>query len=128
MDNITQTEMLINYGIFCLERQKDVLTAYRKIRSAYIELMLLVTVILALIAGALTSIAYASMALFDGWAAAILSLVAAGFIALFVIYAKIISNDIHNNKAYIAEACNVYTTLSDIIYIVDRMNGNDTED
>jgi hypothetical protein len=128
MDNITQTEMLINYGLFCLERQKDVLKAYRKIYREYWELAIVIILAIAATGCAIASIVCATMEIFDGWAAALVFILDGICAAMFAVYAKVTSDNIHEAKAFIAKASDVYTTLEDIIYIVDRMNSEYTED
>lgn len=125
MDNTTQTEMLTNYAIFCLERQRDVLKAYRRLRREYWELAIAILLTIVAVACALASIACATMRIFDGWAAAMVFILDGISAAMFVIYAKVSLDNIHDAKAFIVEANNVYTTLEDIIYIVDRMNNEE---
>lgn len=125
MDNITQTEMLINYGIFCLERQKDVLKAYRKMHREYWELAIVILLAIAATGCALGSIACATMEIFDGWAAALVFILDGICTAMFIVYAKVTIDHINEAKTFIAKASDVHTTLGDIAYIVDCLNDKD---
>lgn len=125
MDNITQTEMLINYGIFCLERQKDVLKAYRKMYREYWELAIVIILTIAATGCAIASIVCATMEIFDGWAAALVFILDGICAAMFAVYAKVTSDNIHEAKAFIAKASDVPTALNDVAYIVDYMNDED---
>ncbi len=128
MDNITQTEMLINYGIFCLERQKDVLKAYRKIHHEYLELAIVIILCIAATGCAIASVVCATMEIFDGWAAALVFILDGICAAMFAVYAKVTVDHINEAKAFIAKASDITTTLEDIAYIVDCLNEDDTEE
>ena len=125
MDNITQTEMLINYAIFCLERQKDVLKAYRKMHREYWELAIVILLTIAATGCAIASIVCATMEIFDGWAAALVFILDGICATMFAVYAKVTIDHIHEAKAFIAKASSIPTTLEDIAYIVDCLNGED---
>lgn len=122
MDNATQAEMLTNYAIFCLERQKDVLIAYRKIQREHLELACLTFFIIVSMATIVASIWCAVAELLDTWVPVVITISVGIFIAIVIVAVKVTLDTIHEYKAFIAKANNVYTTLEDIIYIVNRMN------
>ena len=127
MDNIKLVTLLSDYGIFCLERQKQVLTAYRKMRREYWELAIVIILTIAAVGCALASIACATMELFDGWAAALVFILDGICAAIFAIYAKVTLDNIHEAKAFIAKASDVATTLDDIVYLVSSMEEDDEQ-
>ena len=128
MDDIKLITILSDYAIFCLERQNDVLKAYRKMRREYWELAIVILLTIAATGCALASIVCATMELFDGWAAALVFILDGICAAIFAVYAKVTSDNIHEAKAFIAEASSIPTTLEDIAYIVDCLNEDDTEE
>ena len=125
MDNIKLITLLSDYGIFCLERQKQVLTAYRKMRREYWELAIVILLAIAAAGCAIGSVVCAMMELFDGWASALVFILDGICAAMFGIYAKVTVDRINETKAFIAKASDVATTLDDIVYIVDCLNDED---
>ena len=125
MDDIKLITILSDYGIFCLERQQDVLKAYRKMCREYWELAIVIILTIAATGCAIASIVCATMELFDGWAAALVFILDGICAAVFGVYAKVTSDNIHEAKAFIAKASDVPTTLGDIAYIVDYLNDED---
>ena len=125
MDNIKLIAVLSDYAIFCLERQKQVLTAYRKIYREYFELAIVIILTIAATGCAIASIVCATMEIFDGWAAALVFILDGICAAMFAVYAKVTSDNIHEAKAFIVKASDVPTTLGDIAYIVDCLNDED---
>ena len=125
MDNIKLITVLSDYAIFCLERQKDVLKAYRKMQREYWELAIVIILTIAATGCAIASIVCATMELFDGWAAALVFILDGICAAMFAVYAKVTSDNIHEAKAFIAKASSVPTTLGDIAYIVECLNDED---
>lgn len=121
MDNIKLITILSDYGIFCLERQNDVLKAYRKIHREYWELAIVILLTIAATGCAIGSIVCATMELFDGWASALVFILDGICAAMFGIYAKVTVDRINEAKAFIAKASDVTTTLDDIVYIVSSM-------
>ena len=128
MDNIKLITLLSDYGIFCLERQRDVLKAYRKMHREYWELAIVIILCIAAIGCAVGSIVCAMMELFDGWASALVFILDGICAAMFGIYAKVTVDHINEAKAFIAKASSIPTTLEDIAYIVDCLNEDDTEE
>lgn len=125
MDNIKLVTILSDYGIFCLERQNDVLKAYRKMCREYWELAIVILLAIAATGCAIASIVCATMEIFDGWAAALVFILDGICAAMFAVYAKVTSDNIHEAKAFIVKASSVPTTLEDILYIVDCLNDED---
>ena len=125
MDNIKLITLLSDYGIFSLERQNDVLKAYRKIHREYWELAIAIILTIAATGCAIASIVCATMEIFDGWAAALVFILDGICAAMFAVYSKVTSDNIHEAKAFIAKASDVPTTLGDIAYIVNSLNDED---
>lgn len=128
MDDIKMITLLSDYAIFCLERQNDVLKAYRKMRREYWELVIVIILTIAAVGCALASIACATMELFDGWAAALVFILDGICVAVFAVYAKVTTDNIHEAKTYIAEANSIPNALEDIVKIVNILNEDDTEE
>lgn len=128
MDNIEFITLLSDYAIFCLERQTDVLKAYRKLRREYWELAIVILLAIAATGCAIGSVVCAMMELFDGWAAALVFILDGICAAMFGIYAKVTVDHINEAKAFIAKASDVHTTLGDIAYIVDCLNDDDNKE
>ena len=128
MDNIKLITLLSDYGIFCLDRQQSVLKAYRKIRREYLELAIVILLTIAATGCAIASIVCATMEIFDGWAAALVFILDGICAAIFAVYAKVTSDNIHEAKAFIAKVSDVPTTLGDIAYIINSLNEDDTEE
>lgn len=131
MDNIKLITLLSDYGIFCLERQNDVLKAYRRMRREYWELAIVIILTIAAVGCALASIACATMELFDGWAAALVFILDGICAAVFAVYAKVTLDNIHEAKAFIAKANSIPNALEDVAYIVEQLdtsNDNTEED
>ena len=131
MDNIELITILSDYAIFCLERQQSVLKAYRKIHREYWELAIAIILTIAATGCAIASIVCATMEIFDGWAAALVFILDGICAAMFAVYSKVTSDNIHEAKAFIAKASDVPTTLGDIAYIVEQLdtsNDNTEED
>ena len=128
MDNIKLITVLSDYGIFCLERQNDVLKAYRKIYREYWELAIVIILAIAATGCAIASIVCATMEIFDGWASALVFILDGICAAMFAVYAKVTVDHINEAKAFIVKASSIPTTLEDIAYIVDCLNENNTEE
>ena len=125
MDNIKLITVLSDYGIFCLERQKDVLKAYRKIHREYWELVIVIILTIAATGCAIASIVCATMEIFDGWAAALVFILDGICAAMFAVYAKVTVDHINEAKTYIAEVNSIPNALEDIAYIVNILNDED---
>lgn len=127
MDNIKLVTLLSDYGIFCLERQKQVLATYRKMRREYLELTIVILLAIAATGCAIGSVVCAMMELFDGWASALVFILDGICAAMFGIYAKVTVDRINEAKAFIAKASDVATTLDDIVYIANSMEEDDEQ-
>lgn len=125
MDNIELITILSDYAIFCLERQNDVLKAYRKMHREYWELAIVILLAIAATGCAIGSVVCAMMELFDGWAAALVFILDGICAAMFAVYSKVTVDHINEAKAFIAKASSIPTTLGDIAYIVDCLNDED---
>lgn len=125
MDNIKLVTILSDYGIFCLERQQNVLKAYRKMRCECWELAIIILVTLADIASAIAGVVYAAMELFEPWAAVLTFILDCVLTGIFVLYAAATADSIRTKKAFIAEANSIPNTLEDIVYIVNSLNDED---
>lgn len=125
MDNIKLITLLSDYAIFCLDRQNDVLKAYRKIHREYWELAIAIILTIAAAGCAIGSVVCAMMELFDGWASALVFILDGICAAMFAVYSKVTSDNIHEAKAFIAKASSIPTTLGDIAYIVNSLNDED---
>lgn len=128
MDNIKLITLLSDYGIFCLERQQNVLKAYRKIRREYWELAIVIILTIAATGCAIASIVCATMEIFDGWAAALVFILDGICAAMFAVYAKVTVDHINEAKSFIAESNSIPAALEDIAYIVNSLNEDNTEE
>ena len=125
MDDIKLITMLSDYAIFCIERQKEVLKAYRKMHREYLELAIVIILTIAATGCAIASIVCATMEIFDGWAAALVFILDGICAAIFAVYAKVTSDNIHEAKSFIAEANSIPNALEDIVKIVNILNDED---
>lgn len=125
MDNIKLITILSDYAIFCLERQQNVLKAYRKIRRERWDFVGIILGIVVCVAAIMASIWCAVADIIDGWVPAVIMGPAGAFIGLLIITAKTPLDNIHEAKAFIAKASDVLTTLGDIAYIVNSLNDED---
>ena len=128
MDNIKLITILSDYAIFCLERQNDVLKAYRKIHREYWELAIVIILTIAATGCAIASIVCATMEIFDGWAAALVFILDGICAAMFGIYAKVTVDHINEAKAFIAKASSIPAALEDVVNIVNSLLEDDTEE
>lgn len=128
MDNIKMIALLSDYAIFCLERQNDVLKAYRKMRREYWELVIVIILTIAATGCAIGSVVCAMMELFDGWASALVFILDGICAAMFAVYAKVTVDHINEAKSFIAEANSIPNALEDIVKIVNILNEDNTEE
>ena len=129
MDNIELITLLSDYAIFCIDRQETMLKVYRKMCREYLELAIVIILCIAATGCAIASIVCATMEIFDGWAAALVFILDGICAAMFAVYAKVTSDNIHEAKAFIAKASSIPAALEDIAHIVDYLNNeNDTEE
>ena len=128
MDNIKLIAILSDYAIFCLERQNDVLKAYRKMRREYWELAIVILLAIAATGCAIGSVVCAMMELFDGWASALVFILDGICAAMFAVYAKVTVDHINEAKDFIAKANSIPDALEDVVKIVNILNEDDTEE
>ena len=128
MDNIKLITILSDYAIFCLNRQNDVLKAYRKIHREYWELAIVIILTIAATGCAIASIVCATMEIFDGWAAALVFILDGICAAMFAVYSKVTVDNIHEAKAFIAKASSIPAALEDVVKIVDCLLEDNTEE
>ena len=128
MDNIKLITILSDYAIFCLERQQNVLKAYRKIRRERWDFVGVILGIIVCAAAIMASIWCAVADIIDGWVPAVIIGPAGAFIGMLIITAKTPLDNIREAKTFIAKANSVPNTLEDIAYIVNSLNEDDTEE
>lgn len=128
MDNIKLITILSDYAIFCIERQQNMLAAYRKIRRERWDFVGIILGIVVCAAAIMLSIWAAVAELIDGWVPAVLIGPAGAFIGLLIITAKTPLDNIHEAKTFIAKANSVPNALEDVVNIVNSLNEDDTEE
>lgn len=128
MDNIKLITLLSDYAIFCLERQQNVLAAYRKIRRERWDFVSIILGIIVCAAAIMLSIWAAVAEYIDSWVPAVLIGPVGAFIGLLIITAKTPLDNINKAKTYIAEANSIPAAFNDVVNIVDCLNEDDTEE
>lgn len=129
MDNIKLVTLLSDYAIFCIERQKEVLKAYRQMHREYLEQAIVIILTIAATGCAIASIVCATMEIFDGWAAALVFILDGICAAMFAVYAKVTVDRIHEAKTFIVEVNSIPNALEDVVNIVNSLNDwDDTEE
>ena len=128
MDNIKLITLLSDYAIYCLERQRNVLAAYRKIRRERWDFVGIILGIVVCAAAIMASIWCAVADIIDGWVPAVIIVPAGAFIGILIITAKTPLDNIHEAKTYIAEVNSISNTLEDVVNIVNSLNEDDTEE
>lgn len=128
MDNIKLISILSDYAIFCIERQQNILAAYRKIRRERWDFVGIILGIVVCAAAIMLSIWAAVAELIDGWVPAVIIGPAGAFIGLLIITAKTPLDNIHEAKTFIAKANSIPNALEDVVNIVNSLNENDTEE
>ncbi len=128
MDNIKLITILSDYAIFCLERQQNILAAYRKIRRERWDFVGIILGIVVCAAAIMLSIWGSVVELIDGWVPAVIIGPAGAFMGLLIITAKTPLDNIHEAKTFIAKANSVPNALEDVVNIVNSLNEDDTEE
>lgn len=128
MDNIKLITLLSDYAIYCLERQQNVLKAYRKIRRERWDFVGIILGIIVCAAAIALSIWAAAAEYIDSWVPAVIIGPAGAFMGLLIITAKTPLDNIHEAKSYIAEANSIPNALEDVVNIVNSLNEEDTEE
>ena len=128
MDNIKLITLLSDYAIYCLERQQNVLKAYRKIRRERWDFVGIILGIIVCAAAIMLSIWGSVVELIDGWVPAVIIGPAGAFMGLLIITAKTPLDNIHEAKTFIAEVNSIPNALEDVVNIVNSLNEDDTEE
>ena len=127
MDN-KHIEVIVSYGIYCLNRQEQLLSTYRKLRRAYIDLTFIIVFMVISFASILASISFAVTGYLDGWVPVLLTVTIGAFIALLVMALKAILGNIDAYKRFIAESRDINNTLTDIADVIKLLEDNTQED
>ena len=127
MDN-KHIEVIVSYGIYCLNRQEQLLSTYRKLRRAYIDLTFIIVFMVISFASILASISFAVTGYLDGWVPVLLTVTIGAFIALLVMALKAILGNIDAYKRFIAESRDINNTLTDIADVINLLEDNTQED
>lgn len=128
MDNIKLITILSDYAIYCLERQQNVLKAYRKIRRERWDFVGIILGIIVCAAAIMLSIWGSVLEYIDGWVPAVIIGPAGAFMGLLIITAKTPLDNIHEAKTFIAEVNSIPNALEDVVNIVNSLNEDDTEE
>lgn len=128
MDNIKLIALLSDYAIYCLERQRNVLAAYRKIRRERWDFVGIILGIIICAAAIMASIWCAVADIIDGWVPAVIIGPAGAFIGVLIITAKTPLDNINEAKTFIAEVNSIPNALEDVVNIVNSLNEDDTEE
>ena len=128
MDNIKLITILSDYAIFCLERQQNMLAAYRKIRRERWNFVGVILGIVVCAAAIMASIWCAVADIIDGWVPPVIIVPGGAFIGILIITAKTPLDNIHEAKTYIAKANSIPNALEDVVNIVNSLNEDDTEE
>ena len=127
MDN-KHIEVIVSYGIYCLNRQEKLLDSCRKLRRAYLDLTFIIVCMVTGFAGILASISFAVTGYLDGWVPVLLTVTIGAFIALLVMALKAILGNIDAYKRFIAESRDINNTLTDIADVLNLLEDNTQED
>ena len=127
MDN-KHIEVIVSYGIYCLNRQEQLLNTYRKLRQAYLDLTFIIVCMVIGFAGILASISFAVTGYLDGWVPVLLTVTIGAFIALLVMALKAILGNIDAYKQFIAESRDINNTLTDIADVLNLLEDKDTQE
>ena len=128
MDNIKLITVLSDYAIFCLERQQNMLAAYRKRHRSYWQVSIDAFIVTLAIAGIIASIWCAIIEYIDGWLAVLLTVLYGVAIAIFVIDCKATCDLVTEYNRYRKQASSIPAALEDMVNIVNSLNEDDTEE
>lgn len=128
MDNIKLITLLSDYAIFCIERQQNILAAYRKIRRERWDFVGIILGIIVCAAAIMASIWCAVADIIDGWVPAVIIGPAGAFIGLLIITAKTPLDNIHEAKTFIAKANSIPNALEGVVNIVNSLNEDDKKE
>lgn len=127
MDN-KHIEVIVSYGMYCLNRQEQLLNTYRKLRREYLDLTFIIVCMVVSFAGILASISFAVTGYLDGWVPVLLTVTIGAFIALLVMALKATLANIDEHKRFIAESRDINNTLADIADVLNLLDDNTQED
>lgn len=127
MDN-KQIEVVVSYGMYCLNRQEQLLNTYRKLRREYLDLTFIILCMVASFAAILASISFAVTGYLDGWVPVLLTITIGAFIALLVMALKATLANIDEHKRFIAESRDINNTLADITDVLNLLDGKDIQE
>ena len=127
MDN-KHIEVIVSYGIYCLNRQEQLLNTCRKLRREYLDLTFIILCMVASFAAILASISFAVTGYLDGWVPVLLTVTIGAFIALLVMALKATLANIDEHKRFIAESRDINNTLADIADVLNLLDGKDTQE
>ena len=127
MDN-KHIEVIVSYGIYCLNRQEQLLNTYRKLRREYLDLTFIILCMVASFAAVLASISFAVTGYLDGWVPVLLTITIGAFVALLVMALKATLANIDEHKRFIAESRDINNTLSDIADVLNLLDGKDIQE
>lgn len=127
MDN-KHIEVIVSYGIYCLNRQEQLLNTYRKLRREYLDLTFIILCMVASFAAILASISFAVTGYLDGWVPVLLTITIGAFIALLVMALKATIVNIDEHKRFIAESRDINNTLADIADVLSLLDGKDIQE
>ena len=125
MNNIKLITILSDYAIFCLERQQNVLKAYRKRHRSYWQVFIDAFIVTLAIAGIIAAIWCAIIDYIDDWLAVLLTVLYGVAIAIFVIDCKSTCDLVTEYNRYLKQASSIPAALEDIAYIVNSLNDED---
>ena len=127
MDN-KHIEVIVSYGMYCLNRQEQLLSTYRKLRREYLDLTFIILCMVASFATILASISFAVTGYLDGWVPVLLTITIGAFVALLVMALKATLSNIDEHKRFIAESRDINNTLADIADVLSLLDGKDTQE
>lgn len=121
-------EVIVSYGIYCLNRQEQLLNTYRKLRREYLDLTFFIVCIVVSFAAILASISFAVTDDLDGWVPVLLTIIIGAFIALLVMALKATLSNIDEHKRFIAQSRDINNTLADIADVLSLLDGKDVQE
>lgn len=119
--NNKQIEVIASYGIYCLNRQEQLLNTYRKLRREYVDLTFILLGILASITVDALSIWCAVTRLVDAWVPAMITIAIGALVVMLVVSANVTAGHITKYKQFIAESRDVNNTLTDITDVINLL-------
>ena len=127
MDN-KHLKVIVSYGMYCRDRQEQLLNTYRKLRREYLDLTFIILCMVASFAGILASISFAVTGYLDGWVPVLLTITIGAFIALLVMALKATLANIDEHRRFIAESRDINNTVADIVDVINLLEDNTEEE